>query len=727
MKKTRDLSAVALPSRSHWSVRFFPDPMRLECEHVPSGVRVWGTVDFRVGDVPWRIVPPRDGAGERLAIEDPSGNIQGYLTFQGTGDRLECLVHHRAAQSYAGFLCLRGSARVGSSSFACRTDAPRESAVVQMASGPADSALNDAIFDVETDLVLHLAPAESLHIRTGEASRFEIEWRACVQDPSRNTWVAEVKRDFFRRRYVPYYTPIDRERCPSPPTGWMSWNTYFDQAGAAENLAEARVGAERLLPFGLEFWSIESWQGNSDRLPVQSFHNLNLSCHPTQFPEGMKKLAGELRALGFRPGIWSAPFGTGNEEFYRRHRDWFLHDEDGQPMSNWCGRYLLDPTLPDVRDHLRNMHRIMAREWGYEFFKIDGMSGRRHGYSAHFFERLEVKRAFRGECPNPFELCVQALRDGIGEDRIFLACQGHFSGPEAKVADAARIGGDIVAPNQPSTWHNILSQARATLNQLFVHNIVLYNDPDTLLVGDFHALEQARVTTTVVALPGQMMFAGDRLAELPPERMLLLRQSLPVCDVRPLDLFPVFELKPIWDLKIERPFAAWDVVALFNWEDGEREIGFEFADLGLDPSAPWLVYEFWENQFTGTHRGSFAMTVPARGTRLLSVHRDLERPQFLSTDRHLTQGGVSLTAMAWDEDAARLSGSVRLVAHHPVSLHFSVPPAYELGDATLDGARLLDRKRTEPSLLSLRIRSETTREATWRLSFRDIGLRPTAP
>ena len=49
-----------------------------------------------------------------------------------------------------------------------------------------------------------------------------------------------------------------------------------------------------------------------------------------------------------------------------------------------------------------------------------------------------------------------------------------------------------------------------------------------------------------------------------PGQMRLLQQCLPVCDVRPLDLFPIFEMSPVWDLKVSRPFGNWDVVSLFN-------------------------------------------------------------------------------------------------------------------------------------------------------------------
>ena len=443
--------------RGEWSAVFGAATATLECLHAPSGARVEGVLAFAVetrdGDEAWAVALPRDGVAERLALLDGQGNVQGYVAFAGDGGRLCIHVVHRAAQSYRGTLTFRGTARLGSETFACRTQAPEHSRVVQMASGPADSALNDSLFDVPTDTALHLA-GRTVAIATrpadgDEPPTFDVEMTACPHEPANAALVIELLADYYRSRWVPHYRPVDKQRCPSPPTGWMSWNVYFDQAGEAENLAEARIGAAHLKPFGLEIWSIESWQDNSDALPVSTFHNLTLRPHPGQFPHGMKWLADRIRELGFRPGIWTVPFGTGDAAFYEQHRGWFLHGADGEPMRNWCGRAVLDPSQPAVRQHMEDTHRTMSAEWGYEFFKIDGMSGRQHGYSAHFYERDEVRAAMAEPCDDPLALCIEALRRGIGPDRMWLGCQGHYTGPEAAFVDGARIGGDIVSPNQP--------------------------------------------------------------------------------------------------------------------------------------------------------------------------------------------------------------------------------------------------------------------------------------
>jgi hypothetical protein len=701
--------------RGAWRLRYHPTT-GLELRHTLTGTRLHGALSFTVGGQAWTLTRSRDEVPDRPAWLDAQGNVQGYLGCRNDGDRLEIMILHRCAQSYRGVLRFDGVADFGTNSFACRAHAPRVGRVVQMAAGPADSRLNDALFDIDSDALLCFG-GDTVEVSGEQASGFRVQLTAEVADAARSVIILDLQRHFYATRYVPHYRPINKARCPTPPTGWMSWNVYFDTAGAAENLAEARFGARHLRPFGMEFWSIESWQANSDRMPVAVFHNLDLNCHAGQFPDGMKKLADDLRALGFRPGIWTVPFGTGDKAFYETHREWFLHHDDGTPMRNWSGLYVLDPSQTAVRDHMCEMHRVMSQEWGYEFFKVDGMSGRQHSYSAHFFERDEVRRAFRHPCPNPLELCVQAVREGMGPNRVFLACQGHYTGPEAGVADAARIGGDIVAPNQPSTWENVRSQASSTLSQLFVNNILWYCDPDTLLVGSFHGIEQARVTATVVALPGQLMFAGDKLAELPPERLRLLQQALPVCDVRPLDLFPIFDLRPVWDLKIRRPFGQWDVVALFNWSDEAAEVAVTLAELGLPPDQPCLLYEFWESRFCGRTTERISLPVPARAVRLVAVHPDLGRPQFLSTDRHLTQGATSIAGMTWDEAARTLALEVKLVGGHATRLRFAVPPAYRLNECSAEAGATTAVLSSAAGVLDLEVSHHDTRNILVTLRF----------
>ena len=717
-----------------WGVTFDARTAALDCRHRPTGARVSGRLEFGSEGGERMAISLAPGAGpEQLEIRDSRGDCQMYLRLDPAGRDLRLFLVPRGRTASRGHLTFRGVATLGRQTFACRTFPPRELDVVQMASGPADSALNDSLFDIERDIALrfraeHVAITTPRGLRSNRAAvgeqadgrrqPFEFVLRGKIEHPAASEMTVSVEQRFYRSRYVPWYRPLDRSRLPSAPTGWMSWNTYFDRAGEDDNLSEARIAAKYLKPYGLSIWSIESWQDNSPSQPVSEFHHLTLRPYRKQFPHGMRWLARQIRRLGFQPGIWTVPFGTGDGEFYRRQKRWFLHHADGRPMSNWCGRYVLDPSQPAVRRHMTETHREMA-EWGYDFFKIDGMFGGSQHYSAQFYEVPEVRAAFRRTCRNPFELCTQALRRGIGKGRVLLACAGHYTGPEVAVSDAARIGGDVVSPNHPPEWRSYIEQARMILSCLFVHGIVWYCDPDTLLVGTYLPIEQARVAATAIALAGQVMFAGDKLGELPPERMWLLQRCLPVCDVRPLDLYPLDELAPIWDLKVSRPFAQWDVVSVFNFDgDARKRVTAEMARLGLAAEKQYLIYDFWRSRLLGRFSGCLSLDVGPRSNLLLAVHEDLGRPQFLATDRHLTQGAVSLRALAWHESRLTLSGKTELVAGEQTRLTFSVPTGFRLETAKATRAEVSQVTTGDDGTVSVALRASRSATAAWQLRFR---------
>jgi hypothetical protein len=639
-------------------------------------IAIRGRLSFISDNKKWGIAKSRDGIPGRYAFVDPQGNVQGYFIIDLEGDQFRLSFYHRTAQAYQGVLTYEGMITFPADGFTCRTRAKAGERVLSLRYGMVDLLSNDSIFSPESDLACRLDAAK-LQIITEGHGTFSFSMGGQINESSEAVFSIILDKGYFKNRFVPYYHPINRKRCPGAPTGWMSWNTYFDTATAGDNLAEARIGKKYLQPFGCEFWHIESWQGNSDKLPVRDFYNLNLEVSERKFPKGMKKLAEDIKKLGFRPGLWTAPFGTGNKEFYEAHKNWFLHYDDGKPVSCWNGRYTIDPTVPEARDHIRKIHKTASSEWGYEYFKVDGMSGRSHSYCAHLYERPEIRKCFKDpSCPNPFELVIKAIREGIGDDRVFLACQGHTSGPEVMYADASRIGADIVSPNKPVQWHGVYNQGRCILNQAFTHNIVMFADPDTLLVRDL-PLEEARVSATIVALPGQLTFFGDKLAGLPAERMKLLQQTLPVVDVRPVSLYPYFSMLPVWNLRIQNAFLGnYNVVALFNWEGDVRSISFTTDELGIDKDADYLIYEFWTQKSYGKMKASFSMEIPPHSVRLLAMHKEKDIPQWISSDRHISQNAMELKDYRWNTDLKTLEGRIRIIGSFPLTMRLHIPPDY---------------------------------------------------
>ena len=182
-----------------------------------------------------------------------------------------------------------------------------------------------------------------------------------------------------------------------------------------------------------------------------------------------------------------------------------------------------------------------------------------------------------------------------------------------------------------------------------------------------------------------------------------------------MNLFPFFDQLPIWNLRVARPFGAWNAVALFNWDDEAKEISVSFGELGLDPAEEYVLYEFWTGEFFGARRETFSVEVPPRAVRLMCIAQgDPRRPKFISSSRHIAQGAVDLTDLAWDSASGVLSGRVRVVAGHKTVLRFVLPaglvPAGGEAPPVIGGYRLWEKE----------LLSETSGEVTFTQKFQDV-------
>ncbi|TAL77463.1 MAG: hypothetical protein EPN88_02610 [Bacteroidetes bacterium] len=217
----------------------------------------------------------------------------------------------------------------------------------------------------------------------------------------------------------------------------------------------------------------------------------------------------------------------------------------------------------------------------------------------------------------------------------------------------------------------------------------MISDPDTLLVHDL-PLEEARVSATIIALPGQLTFFGDKLAGLSEERMKILQQTLPVADVHPVSLYPYFSMLPVWNLHVHNNLLGdYNVVALFNWEDEAKTLSFTPAELGIDSDSEYVLYEFWTQRSFGTLKKNitFKMDVPAHSVRLLTMHKEKKVPQWISSDRHIAQHAVELIECEWKTDSRSLEGKIQLIGKFPLTMRLRIPEGYTFTKAECAGAK----------------------------------------
>jgi hypothetical protein len=521
--------------------------------------------------------------------------------------------------------------------------------------------------------------------------------------------------------HIPFYAPLDKSHFPLPPSGWCTWYYYYRVITPDEVLANAHWIARHLAPYGARYVQLDDgWQGHG---PPGAGPRDWSTLDPRFRSIGLAGLADSIRALGLEPGIWIAPHGQSNETVARRAGVFLWKPDGSSASSTWEGTYLLDPTAPAMRDYLHSLFAPLRRA-GYRYFKIDGQTGVLREYA--------TKTSYMtGPVPNGprdsvsavlYRNTLRAIREAIGPDSYLLASWGT---PLAGMGwyNGSRTGGDIVLG-----WDGFLGAMAAIQRWNFLHNIAWYSDPDVLLVRPPMSDGTVRAWATALGLTGQALMSSDRLTDLPEERVELLRRVYPAVDIRPLDLYrPANARKPIIDLKVNHLGRTYDVVGIFNYDtDRSANRHLAWRALGLDSTAAYHVFDFWNGTYYGAWHDGVFIDVPPADVRVLTLVRATDRPVLVSTSRHITQGWVDLLALDSGGTATRptLAGRSRVVGGDPYTLTIGLPaanPTLRLAAVHVEpdrgGAPVEVSWASHQGYATVTMRSPDTRTITWRLEF----------
>ncbi len=425
-------------------------------------------------------------------------------------------------------------------------------------------------------------------------------------------------------------------------SGWCSWYYYFQGISEAEVLANLDYLAANPGALPVEYVQID----DGYQAEIGDWLTAN-----DKFPRGLKYLASEIHARGYKAGLWLAPFIAGaKSRLFAEHPDWLVSRTGGPAIAliNWqqtC--YALDLTHPAVIAWLDELFRTICDDWGYDYVKIDfifagAVDGVRHDPNV---TRAQAYR--RG---------LETIRDAVG-NRFVLAC-GNPMGPSVGLADGARIGPDVApywypmargAARSTLSDPSALNSIRNTITRFWMHGRLWMNDPDCLLVRETDtalAGDEVRALATVIGLSGGMVLSSDNLPKLSPAHQELISLLLPVYGRSgvPLDLFQTPDLPHFFELDC----GTHRLLAVFNWADEGAEIETPL------PPGRWHVFEFWESEYIGLREGSLQLPVPPHGSRLLRLTADLGRPQVIGSTFHITQGAAEIAGEEWDGSTLRV-------------------------------------------------------------------------
>jgi len=491
--------------------------------------------------------------------------------------------------------------------------------------------------------------------------------------------------------------------------------------------------AKNLKPYGFGFVQIDDqWQaGQSGGNGPHKNFTMHRADGP--YPGGMKKSADMIRKNGLTPGLWFMPFaGTASDPWFKDHQDWFVKDSQGKPLTaNWTGT-CLDMTQQGARDYLRDVVRRIARDWGFTYFKMDGIhagTGTKQTYPESKYSEDNLENAVFS---NPEKTSIEAYRDGLrlvrdaaGPDVFFLACcapqnmrsyEGAFG-----LVDAMRIG-----PDNGGTWSGWASQSPIHGSRhYFLQGRIWYNDPDPVYLRGSIPLHEIKTMCSWTAISGQLNADSDWLPELSAERLNVFTRSIPAhgACARPADLFDE-PVPAVWTVSDSRSGPRRDVVALFNWEGGERSFDYPVEKLGLTAKTEYAAFDFWANILVPSFTDNLKFKVGPHGCAILSVKPVIDRPQLLSTSRHVTQGIVDVLVEKWNRRSGSLSGVSKVVGGDAYELRFLVQSnkgawKFKRCDVSNEDqkAGVTVAVKEESGLVRMTIQSPESRDVEWSASF----------
>ena len=279
------------------------------------------------------------------------------------------------------------------------------------------------------------------------------------------------------------------------------------------------------------------------------------------WPTPLADIAKKIRDGGMEAGIWTMPFHASTaSRVFRDHPGWFVKGPDGNPLvaKGWSAPpdhlwATLDTTQDAVLEHLGKIFRTF-REWGYTYFKMDGL-----GFALVDGARADPKAT----SVSAFRKGLQAIREAV-PDSFLLACSQHFL-PCVGLVDGARFSEDTHA----STWP-IFRAAHETFGRFWMFDQFYWADPDCLIARTdrgTQTLGETHISILTGILTG-FALTSDNLAVIPPERLELLGRAaaLRMRDVRPGAL----QLDANWPSSFIGTVNGRPAAALINFGDAPR-------------------------------------------------------------------------------------------------------------------------------------------------------------
>ena len=636
-----------------------------------------------------------------------------------------------------------------------RGTAQKRFPLVRTSHGLSNNLRNNAIYDRRFDWMLQ-AP-EGTRITSQRTAKGDTQFRLTLPAAREHTLTFRP-RYYQKHKNISYFEPWTYKIRKDSITGWSSWWAYFRECNQKDVDAVMDVWQKKhLADFGYRFIQLDDvFQGGSDGDIKHAPHEYTrdyyggypktwLEWKKDKFPGGIKEYVRSIKAHGFEPAIWIGCYFT-DQALAEKHPEYFVRDKNGKPTIGRWVTYVLDVTNPKVVDKFIRPTFRGLKEAGITYVKIDQL---RH----MLYDNLNPHKEYllkNGK--NPQDLLrayLKIAREELGPDTFILACWGVL--PEVVgIADACRIAGDGFGPvsmQQYNSWNGIVwrndpdhcdvspkkgavgqgnvtktvtikaapreSIIRPALASLSGSLLLLSDRPD-VYQNDNNLHGVKRSSPVLFSVPGQLYdFDPSRTDKVKSLNRLAVKSG---ARPSPIDAAQFGPVNPFWLNEFNMKYENWNVLHHLNWDKKKTSepVTVKIADLGLDPTKSYLVYEFWDKQFLGVKKDHFTLAkLPPMGLGSYAIRELLDHPQLVTTTRHFSQGAAEITAMQWKNK--KLQGISKIVADDPYTVTVFVPNGFKAKSATINGKPV--KLKTNGSLVELSITSPKTSTIKWTIQF----------
>ena len=385
-----------------------------------------------------------------------------------------------------------------------------------------------------------------------------------------------------------------------PTMGWSSWNTFGIDISESTILETAKAMADNgLKDAGYAYVNIDDGffcgHGKDGKLKIIE----------ERFPNGMKKVADGIHALGMKAGIYSdAGINTCGSLF---------NDKRGR------GSGLFGHDAEDCRYYFN--------ECGYDFIKVDYCGGRQ--------QKLDVRKRYTE---------ISKAIKATGRDVTFNVCRWTYPGTWiSEIADSWRTTGDIRAK-----WSSVRGIIGQNLYMSAYCSPGHYNDMDMLEVGNIKGktktafgkhdpgLTPAEELTHfgMWCMFSSPLLIGCDVRKMPPESLALatnpylLAMNQNDLGVQGYAVQREGANAYVFVKDAVERFGKSRFVALYNGNDSETEFTVKAETLDLGGNID--VFDLAEKGDIGSFKGEFTLKVAPHASRFFrfDAEKRLERKVY---------------------------------------------------------------------------------------------------